>query len=61
MSRCYYVASAADFEEIQKTVKCKKMSLKRKHYVDLATDADDTSPQLGDTIKKVHTNNTMCP
>ena len=57
-SRRFYVARAADFEEIQKTVKRKKMSLKRKHYVDLTTDTDDTSPQLGrieDTIKKVHT------
>ena len=53
-SRHFYVARAADFEETHKTVKRKKMSL-RKHCVDLT---DDTSPQLGrieDTIKKVHT------
>ena len=51
------MARAAEFEEIQKTVKRKKLSLKRKHYVDLTTDNDDTSPQLGkieDIVKKVH-------
>ena len=50
------MARAAEFEKIQKTVKQKKLSLKRKHYVDLTTDADDTSPQLGrieDIVKKV--------
>ena len=55
-SRRFYVARAADFEEIQKTVKRKKLSLKRKHYVDLTTDTDDSSPQLGrieDIVKKV--------
>ncbi len=51
------MARAAEFEKIQKTVKQKKLSLKRKHYVDLTTDADNTSPQLGrieDIVKKVH-------
>lgn len=50
------MARAADFKEIQKTVKRKKLSLKRKHYVDLTTEADDTSPQLGriEDIVKVH-------
>ena len=51
------MARAAEFEEMQKTVKRKKLSLKRKHYVDLTTNIDDTSPQWGkieDIVKKVH-------
>lgn len=60
-SRRFYVAKIDEFEEIQKTVKRKKLSLKRKsmvgHYVDLTAESDvDNANQLGrieDIIKKV--------
>ena len=57
----FYVAKIDEFEEVQKTVKCKKLSLKRKsmvgHYVDLTAESDvENANQLGrieDIIKKV--------
>lgn len=60
-SRRFYVAKIDDFEEIQKNVKRRKLSLKRKgvvgRYVDLTDDSDNTY-QLGrieEMIKKVST------
>ena len=60
-SRRFYVAKFDEFEEIQKTVKCKKLSLKKKsmvgHYVDLTAELDvDSANHLGrieDIIKNV--------
>ena len=61
-SRRFYVAKASDFEELQKTDKRKKLSLKRKStagsHIDLTNEPDDFNDsrqfkKIEDTIKKV--------
>lgn len=60
-SRRFYAAKTADFEELRKTVKRKKLSLKRKpvvgRYAESANESEDTDNRqlhkIEDMIKKV--------
>lgn len=64
-SRRFYVAKISDFEELRKTVKRKKLSLKRNtsigcgHYVDLTAASESDSrcqlDRIEEIVKKVCT------
>lgn len=68
-SRRFYVTKFSDYNEIQKTIKRKKLSLKRKgpigtQYVDLTeSDGASTSQQfdrIEELVKKVRSGSSSC-